>query len=216
MRPQPVLSPIAPPAITSFAMLNIVLFGPPGAGKGTQSQKLIAAYGLVHLSTGDLLRSQIKAGTELGLKAKALMDKGALVPDDVVIGMIADRLRDNPTANGFIFDGFPRTTAQAEALDRLLAEHNTRIACMIALEVDENEVTRRLLERGKVSDRPDDQNETLIRRRVLVYNTETTQVAKYYAAQNKFHGLNGVGDIENIFQNTRVVIDRCVKEAAAA
>ncbi len=216
MRPQPVLSPIATPAITSFAMLNIVLFGPPGAGKGTQSQKLIAAYGLVHLSTGDLLRSQIKAGTELGLKAKALMDKGALVPDDVVIGMIADKLSDNPTANGFIFDGFPRTTAQAEALDRLLAEHNTRIACMIALEVDENEVTRRLLERGKVSERPDDQNETLIRRRVLVYNTETTQVAKYYAAQNKFHGLNGVGDIEDIFQNSRVVIDRCVKDAAAA
>ena len=204
------------PAPTPFAMLNIVLFGPPGAGKGTQSQKLIAAYGLVHLSTGDLLRSQIKAGTELGLKAKALMDQGLLVPDDVVIGMIADKLRDHPGVNGFIFDGFPRTTAQAEALDRLLAEHGTCIACMIALEVDENEITRRLLERGKISDRPDDQDETRIRRRVNVYNTETSQVAGYYARQNRFHGLNGVGDIEDIFQHTRTVIDKCRQTADPA
>ncbi|MBC7448891.1 MAG: adenylate kinase [Hymenobacteraceae bacterium] len=197
-------------------MLNIVLFGPPGAGKGTQSQKLIAAYGLVHLSTGDLLRSQIKAGTDLGLKAKALMDQGLLVPDEVVIGMIADKIRENPGVGGFIFDGFPRTTAQAEALDHLLSEHGTRIACMIALEVDEEEVTRRLLERGKISDRPDDQDETRIRRRVSVYNSETSQVAGYYARQDRFHGLNGVGDIETIFQNTRTVIDKCLKSADAA
>ena len=213
---QPASAHPAAAAPTSFAMLNIVLFGPPGAGKGTQSQKLIAAYGLVHLSTGDLLRSQIKAGTELGLKAKSLMDQGLLVPDEVVIGMISDKIRENEGVNGFIFDGFPRTTAQAETLDRLLAEHGTRIACMIALEVDEDEITRRLLERGKVSDRPDDQDETRIRRRVMVYNTETSQVAGYYAKQNKFHGLNGVGDIEGIFQNTRLVIDKCLKSAEAA
>lgn len=215
MLTQPLLRPTAP-APTSFAMLNIVLFGPPGAGKGTQSQKLIAAYGLVHLSTGDLLRSQIQAGTELGLKAKQLMDQGLLVPDEVVIGMIADKLREHDGANGFIFDGFPRTTAQAEALDRLLDQHGTGIACMIALEVDEDEVTRRLLERGKVSGRPDDQDETRIRRRVTVYNTETAQVAGYYAKQNKFHGLNGVGDIEAIFQSTRAVIDKCVAGPDAA
>lgn len=191
-------------------MLNIVLFGPPGAGKGTQSQKLIAAYGLVHLSTGDLLRSQIKAGTELGLRAKTLMDRGELVPDDVVIGMIAQKLRDNPDVNGFIFDGFPRTVAQAQALDELLAKHGTRIACMIALEVDEDEVTRRLLARGLVSGRPDDQDESLIRRRVQVYNNETAQVAGHYARQNKFHGLNGVGSIEEIFRAGRAVVDRCL------
>ncbi len=215
MQTQPVLRPTAL-APTSFAMLNIVLFGPPGAGKGTQSQKLIAAYGLVHLSTGDLLRSQIKAGTELGLRAKALMDQGSLVPDEVVIGMIAEKLREHHGVNGFIFDGFPRTVAQAEALDKLLAQHQTRIACMIALEVDEDEVTRRLLERGKVSGRPDDQDETLIRRRVNVYNTETAQVAGHYAKQDKFHGLNGVGDIEAIFESSRAVIDRCVKNAEPA
>ncbi len=215
MLSQPTLRPHAP-APTSFAMLNLVLFGPPGAGKGTQSQKLIAAYGLVHLSTGDLLRSQIQSGTELGLKAKALMDQGLLVPDEVVIGMISEKIREHHGVNGFIFDGFPRTTAQAEALDRLLADHGTRIACMIALEVDEEEITRRLLERGKVSGRPDDQDETRIRRRVNVYNTETAQVAGYYAKQNKFHGMNGVGDIDEIFQHSRVVIDRCLNAADAA
>lgn len=196
----------------THSMLNIVLFGPPGAGKGTQSQKLIDAYGLIHLSTGDLLRSQIKAGTELGLRAKALMDQGALVPDEVVIGMIAQKLHDHHEAGGFIFDGFPRTVAQAEALDQLLTEHHTRIACMIALEVDEDEVTRRLLARGLVSGRPDDQDETLIRRRVTVYNTETAQVAGYYARQNRFHGLNGVGDIEEIFNQACAVIDKCRAE----
>ncbi len=228
MRPQPLAHPAsaAPAAVTAPAasftaepralslMLNLVLFGPPGAGKGTQSQKLIAAYGLVHLSTGDLLRSQIKAGTELGLHAKTLMDQGMLVPDEVVIGMIADKLREHDGAPGFIFDGFPRTVAQAEALDALLAQHGTRIACMIALEVDEDEVTKRLLARGLTSDRPDDQDETRIRRRVHVYNTETAQVAGYYAKQDKFHGLNGIGDIEEIFQSSRAVIDKC--RAAAA
>ena len=180
-------------------MLNIVLFGPPGAGKGTQSQKLITHYNLMHLSTGDLLRAQIAQGTELGLTAKKLMDEGLLVPDAVVIGMIGSALETNPQAGGFIFDGFPRTVAQAESLDRLMAAHHTHIGCMIALEVQEEELVTRLLERGKTSNRPDDQDETKIRRRVTVYNTETAQVAGYYAAQQKFHSLNGIGSIDGIF-----------------
>ena len=188
-------------------MLNIVLFGPPGAGKGTQSQKLISHYNLVHLSTGDLLRAQIAEGTELGLTAKKLMDEGLLVPDAVVIGMIGSALKDNPQAGGFIFDGFPRTVAQAESLDQLMATHSTHIGCMIALEVAEEELVTRLLERGKTSNRPDDQDETKIRRRVTVYNTETAQVAGYYAAQKKFHALNGIGPIDSIFGQICGLID---------
>ena len=189
-------------------MLNIVLFGPPGAGKGTQSQKLITHYNLVHLSTGDLLRAQITQGTELGLKAKKLMDEGLLVPDDVVIGMIGSALETNPQASGFIFDGFPRTVAQAESLDRLMVAHGTHIGCMIALEVQEEELVKRLLERGKTSNRPDDQDETKIRRRVTVYNTETAQVAGYYATQKKFHALNGIGPIDGIFGQICGLIDQ--------
>ncbi|QNH61454.1 adenylate kinase [Hymenobacter sediminicola] len=194
-------------------MLNLVLFGPPGAGKGTQSQKLIARYNLVHLSTGDLLRAQITQGTELGLRAKKLMDEGLLVPDEVVIGMIGSALKDNKQAAGFIFDGFPRTVPQAESLDRLLAEHETNVSCMVALEVDEQELVTRLLERGKTSGRPDDQNEDKIRKRVTVYNTETAQVAGYYAKQQKFHALNGIGAIEDIFSQICGILD---KHAAAA
>ena len=189
-------------------MLNIVLFGPPGAGKGTQSQKLIAKYNLIHLSTGDLLRAQIAEGTALGLQAKKLMDEGFLVPDAVVIGMIGSALEKNKQAPGFIFDGFPRTVAQAESLDRLLAEHRTSVAGMVALEVGEAELVKRLLERGKTSGRPDDQDETKIRRRVQVYNSETAQVAGYYAAQQKFHSLNGIGEIEAIFQQISAIIDQ--------
>ena len=189
-------------------MLNLVLFGPPGAGKGTQSEKLIKKYKLIHLSTGDLLRSQIAAGTELGLRAKQLMDQGLLVPDEVVIGMINVKLRENqsPTASsansvgGFIFDGFPRTVPQAEALDRLLAEYNTQISTMVALVVDDEELIRRLLKRGETSGRPDDQNEELIRRRVTEYNSKTRPVAEYYGQQEKYVVINGTGDIETIFE----------------
>lgn len=181
-------------------MLNLVLFGPPGAGKGTQSEKLIAKYQLVHLSTGDLLRSQIAAGTELGMRAKALMDQGMLVPDEVVIGMIDSKLSDNQTASGFIFDGFPRTVPQAQALDDLLASYNEQITIMVALVVEEEELTRRLLSRGQTSGRPDDQNETLIRRRVNEYNEKTTPVAGFYSNQDKYAAIDGVGNIDDIFE----------------
>ena len=194
-------------------MLNLVLFGPPGAGKGTQSQKLIDKYNLVHLSTGDLLRSEIAAGTELGLKAKSLMDQGLLVPDEVVIGMIANKLRENKEAGGFIFDGFPRTVPQAEGLDKMLAACDTEITCMIALQVDEEELTKRLLLRGQSSGRADDQNEELIRKRVQEYNTKTAQVADYYEKQGKFFSVHGIGDIEEIFNNSCQIIDRHLAKA---
>ena len=188
-------------------MLNIVLFGPPGAGKGTQSQKLIDTYNLIHLSTGDLLRSQIAAGTELGLRAKTLMDQGLLVPDEVVIGMIDSKLKENKAAAGFIFDGFPRTVPQAEGLDQLMTENNTAITCMIALEVSEEELTKRLLLRGQTSGRPDDQDESLVRKRVQEYNTKTAPVAGFYDKQGKYHAVNGIGEIEEIFNQTCAIID---------
>jgi adenylate kinase len=182
-------------------MLNIVLFGPPGAGKGTQSEKLITKYQLVHLSTGDILRSEIAAGTKLGLEAKKLMDTGALVPDEVVIGMISSKLDNNKDAKGFIFDGFPRTTAQAQALDNLLTQKNTSISLMLALEVDNDELTKRLLQRGKSSGRADDQNEDIIRNRINEYNNKTAPLKNYYTAQEKFQGVNGIGSIESIFED---------------
>lgn len=236
-------------------MLNLVLFGPPGAGKGTQSEKLINKFNLIHLSTGDLLRSQIAAGTELGLEAKRLMDQGLLVPDEVVIGMIGHKLHENQLASpamanevsvagpasayrpmrdrlvqdrpvgatasagtpeqdrsvgatsvgatsvgGFIFDGFPRTVPQAEALDRLLAQYDTQISTMVALVVDDEELIRRLLKRGETSGRPDDQNEELIRRRVTEYNNKTRPVANYYEQQGKYISIGGIGDIDAIFE----------------
>lgn len=189
-------------------MLNIVLFGPPGAGKGTQSAKIIEKYGLIHLSTGDLLRAEISAGTTLGLEAKKLMDQGILVPDAVVIGMIENKLNENKAAAGFIFDGFPRTVAQAEALDTLMTSHNLSIMQMIALEVVEEELTQRLLERGQSSGRPDDQNESLIRKRVQEYMEKTAPVAGYYANQGKFTGINGVGEIEVIFGQILFILGR--------
>lgn len=189
-------------------MLNLVLFGPPGAGKGTQSAKLIEQYGLIHLSTGDLLRAEIAAGTTLGLEAKKLMDQGILVPDAVVIGMIDNKLNENKTAAGFIFDGFPRTVAQAAALDDLLTQHGVGISQMIALEVEQEELTQRLLERGKTSGRPDDQNEDLIRKRVQEYTEKTAPVADFYAQQGKFTAINGVGEIEQIFAQIVSIVEK--------
>jgi adenylate kinase len=188
-------------------MLNLVLFGPPGAGKGTQSALLIERFDLMHLSTGDLLRAEIAAGTALGLEAKTLMDKGILVPDAVVIGMIASRMEQNPDAKGFIFDGFPRTTAQAEALDTLLSEKGTLIHRMVALEVDDEELTRRLLNRGKESGRPDDQDESIIRQRVNEYNAKTLPLKSYYEGQGKFTGISGIGSIEEIFGSICQVVE---------
>lgn len=180
-------------------MLNLVLFGPPGAGKGTQSEKVIEKYHLVHLSTGELLRSQIQAGTQLGLKAKTLMDQGILVPDEVVIGMIESKLNENRDAAGFIFDGFPRTVKQAEALDDLLASYNEEITVMVALVVPDEELKKRLLMRGLTSGRSDDQDEEKIKTRIQEYNSKTTPVADYYRHRNKFVSVGGVGDIEAIF-----------------
>lgn len=188
-------------------MLNLVLFGPPGAGKGTQSQNLIDNYQLIHLSTGDLLRSEITQGTALGMEAKKLMDQGILVPDEVVIGMISNKLDSNKDAKGFIFDGFPRTVAQAEALDALLASKQSAITGMIALEVSDDELERRLLLRGKESGRPDDANPEVIRKRIVEYNTKTAPVANFYKTQTKFYSIPGVGQIDEIFASLRQVID---------
>ena len=188
-------------------MLNLVLFGPPGAGKGTQSERLILKYNLVHLSTGDILRGEITQGTELGLEAKKLMDQGTLVPDEVVIGMISNKLDSNKDADGFIFDGFPRTVAQAEALDNLLKSKSSSISGMVALVVDNVELEKRLLNRGKNSGRPDDANPEVIRKRIVEYNSKTAPVANYYKDQKKFTSINGIGTVDEIFTTICNVVD---------
>jgi len=189
-------------------MLNLVLFGPPGAGKGTQSQKLIDKFQLVHLSTGDLLRGEIAKGSVLGLEAKKLMDEGKLVPDEVVIGMISNKLVENSDVKGFIFDGFPRTVAQAEALDTLLGNHNQKISTMISLEVDNEELEKRLLLRGKDSGRPDDANPEVIRKRIAEYQSKTTPVANYYNQQGKLNTVYGIGTIDEIFSKISDVVEQ--------
>ncbi|MBX2980578.1 MAG: adenylate kinase [Flavobacteriales bacterium] len=181
-----------------MSKLNIVLFGPPGAGKGTQSNFLIERYGLVHLSTGDLLRAEIKAESQLGLQAKELMDAGQLVPDAVVIGMIRNKMEAHLDAKGFIFDGFPRTKAQAETLDEMLDAKSEPITAMLALEVPEEELIKRLLGRGATSGRSDDQDESIIRNRIREYTTKTAPLKDYYSAQGKFKAINGVGSLEEI------------------
>jgi adenylate kinase len=192
-------------------MFNLILFGPPGSGKGTQSEKLIAKYHLKHLSTGDLLRNEISRKTPLGLEAKKNMDQGLLVPDEVVIGMINDALDNNPGAAGFLFDGFPRTAVQAEELDALLAKKNTCIDVMLALDVSEDELIKRLVKRGETSGRADDSNEQVIKARIREYHKKTASVADHYKKENKVEMIKGEGTIDEIFQRLTDEIDRLMK-----
>lgn len=188
-------------------MFNLILFGPPGSGKGTQSERLVEKYGLVHLSTGNLLREEIAQQTPLGLEAKSFMDKGQLVPDEVVIGMV-DSYFDKYKNGGFLFDGFPRTVAQAVALDKLLELKKTEIALVLALEVTEEELVKRLLNRGKTSGRSDDTDEAVIRKRFSVYSNETTPVADHYRKAKKFTAVKGEGTVDEIFDAACAVIDK--------
>ena len=189
-------------------MFNLILFGPPGSGKGTQSEKLMARYGLKHLSTGDLLRNEISRQTALGKEAQNFMDKGQLVPDEVVIGMISSALDENPEAKGFLFDGFPRTSAQAKALDELLKLKNAPIAAMLALDVSEEELVKRLVKRGETSGRSDDNNEQVIRARIVEYHNKTAVVADYYKQFDKVVMVKGEGTIDDIFKRLCKEIDK--------
>jgi adenylate kinase len=182
-------------------MLNLILFGPPGSGKGTQAAMLVEKYNLVHISTGDLFRYEIGNSTPLGLEAKGYMNEGKLVPDQVTIGMLKNKVLANTEAQGFIFDGFPRTIAQSEALDRLMEELGQSITTLILLEVDDEEIVQRLLNRGKTSGRADDTNEEVIRNRMAVFRQETSPVFEYYDKQHKALAIAGMGEIEEIFDN---------------
>ena len=193
-------------------MFNLILFGPPGSGKGTQSERIVKQFGLIHLSTGDLLRREIAEKTPLGVQASRFMEKGQLVPDDVVIGMIESSLQKNPGAKGFLFDGFPRTVAQAEALDKLLAFKKTGICKVIALDVSEEELVRRLLNRGITSNRPDDRDENIIRHRLKVYRNETEAVAQHYQQFGKLERIKGEGTVDNIFE----ALGSCIETEMAA
>lgn len=186
---------------------NIVLFGPPGAGKGTQSAFLIERYGLEHLSTGDLLRAEIQAETELGLQAQEVMSAGELVPDEVVVGMIRNRLSDATDCKGFVFDGFPRTLTQAEALDNMLQRLGCPIKAMLSLEVDEDELVKRLLNRGAASGRIDDRSEEVVRKRITEYRAKTAPLKDYYRKQNKLHMIDGMGSIADITKRLTKAID---------
>jgi adenylate kinase len=181
-------------------MLNIVLFGPPGAGKGTQSERLTEKFKLVHLSTGDVFRANLKNETSLGNLARTYMDKGQLVPDELTIEMLKAEVLKHSSPIGFIFDGFPRTNAQAIALDELLASLNTEISIMLALEVEEEELKKRLLARAEQSGRADDADPAIIENRIAVYNNETAPVKRYYQGQNKFTSIQGTGNIDEITQ----------------
>ena len=193
---------------TTQHMTNLVLFGPPGAGKGTQANFLKETYNLVHISTGDVFRYNIKNETALGMLAKSYMDKGELVPDQVTIDMLNAEVEKNADANGFIFDGFPRTNAQAEALDKLMETKDSQINAMIALEVDDEVLVQRLLERGKTSGRKDDADESIIRNRITEYYNKTAILKDYYTAQDKYYGVDGVGSIGEITERLNAVIDR--------
>ncbi|HMT54141.1 MAG TPA: adenylate kinase [Saprospiraceae bacterium] len=188
-------------------MLNLILFGPPGSGKGTQAENLIEKYGILHISTGDLFRYEMGNNTPLGIKAKEYMAKGELVPDEVTIGMLKNKVDANPDVSGIIFDGFPRTIPQAEALDAFLQEKNTEVTALVALDVPDEELVKRLLNRGKSSGRADDNDEEIIRNRISIYKSETAQVFDYYAQNGKSKLIPGVGSIEEIFDRLVAAID---------
>lgn len=188
-------------------MLNIILFGPPGAGKGTQSEKIIEKYDLIHISTGDLFRKHIGEGTDLGKLAQEIIDDGNLMPDELVIRMVEAKINDHPDARGFIFDGFPRTVAQAKALDEMLDKQKMPIKRMLALEVDDQELRTRLRLRAKTSGRADDQSDEKINNRINIYKRETIPVADYYNMKGKYAGINGIGRIEDIFNHICMTID---------
>jgi adenylate kinase len=194
-------------------MLNLIIFGPPGAGKGTQSEKIIRHYNLAHISTGDLLRAERAAGTDLGKQAEAFISVGELVPDEVVIGMVRNFIKSHSGNSGFIFDGFPRTVPQAEALDTMLVEFSTNIHVVLGLEVEEDELVKRLVLRGKTSGRVDDQDEETIRNRFREYQAKTLPLAGFYRQQGKYQEILGVGEVEDIFSSLCTEIDK-VKTAA--
>lgn len=191
-------------------MFNLILFGPPGSGKGTQSDKLVEKYGLIHLSTGNLLREEIANKTPLGKEAKKFIDHGQLVPDEVVIAMVDSFFDKHKDANGFLFDGFPRTVAQAQALDKLMSLKKTDIAIVLALDVTEAELINRLLNRGKTSGRSDDSDETVIKKRFSVYTNETSPVADYYKKAKKFKSIQGEGSVDEINAALRQAIDKAM------
>lgn len=191
-------------------MLNIVIFGAPGSGKGTQSENLIEKYGLAHISTGDVLRAEIKAGTELGKLAEGYMSKGQLVPDDLIIDMLAEVLESKKGMKGVVFDGFPRTIPQGEALDVMLKEHGEVVSAVVSLDVDEAELIDRLLKRGLMSGRSDD-NEATIKSRLEVYKNQTTPLKHHYERQGKLHHIEGTGKVDEIFGRISETIDRIKK-----
>lgn len=180
-------------------MINLIIFGPPGSGKGTQAQTIVDKFDLTHISTGDLFRYEIGNNTPLGLKAKEYMNKGILVPDEVTIGMLENKLDQSQNPQGYIFDGFPRTIAQAEAMDAILSKRGTKITHLIALAVPDDEIVKRLLERGKTSNRPDDQSEEIIRKRIVEYNAKTSPVYNYYDEKGLSVRVDGVGSLDDIF-----------------
>ncbi|MBO7495913.1 MAG: adenylate kinase [Salinivirgaceae bacterium] len=192
-------------------MFNLVIFGPPGSGKGTQSENIINKYGLVHLSTGDLLRAEKNSGSELGNKIKELIDNGNLVPDSLVEEMVKKNVTNNKEAAGFIFDGFPRTTTQAAWLDNMLAEQGQSVTQMLALDVDDDELRSRILERGKVSGRADDQDENIINNRIAVYHKQTQPVIDFYSAQGKFVSVDGIGSLDDVFGRISDAMDKAMQ-----
>jgi len=195
-------------------MINLILFGPPGSGKGTQAAKLVEHYNLYHISTGDMFRSEIGNKTELGLLAKSYIDKGELVPDKVTINMLKSRVENNPDVKGFIFDGFPRTVAQAKALDKMLSETGTPLTALLELKVPAEELIIRLMDRAKVSGRTDDANPSVIKNRIQVYRENTLPVAGYYDEQDKAYDIKGLGSIEDITQRLAAELDGILQAAA--